>query len=297
MNFLAFCIAYTLIKMSFQAFTATRQSVTIQPIEYGGEKHLITIVDATIFMIILNNAQYSIVSGENLVPLFTSTGKPFTDSMLSDIDNVELPPAKVALFFKPRSVINVTTSDPIGTKRFDDAYVVTMNVFPFKGTTIKLFRVTVAVVHNTTPSTSPGFKVGLEQPAYLFRYEYLIVADEIISRTLNIGVGNVVATENQFFGSGNKGGVMQHASTPLLESLAKAIRLIQPNSKFGNYKRSIMFWTMCVSKNIKEIYSLAGIKHNREAKFTATLRQNQSRQNLAELGTILQEGKLLALRF
>lgn len=276
--------------MTFAAYTGPGQIVHIESIEHNGNIYLFTVKNGKIYQI----DQYAIVFGDKRIPLFTDTGKPIRS--VDDLVTSEEP-----LFFKPLSVIKVTTSDPIGTKRFDDAYRISMTELKIEDLTIKLLEVLVAVVHNSVPSTSPGFKVGIEQKAYLFKYSYLIRhsdSHDIISRTLNIGIGNVLATENQFFSTKHKNGMMlPKKSTPLLDDLARVIRMIQPGSRFGNYELSVMFWTKCVSNNIKEIYSLANIRYDPNAKFTATLRDGNAKQNLAELNLILMNVPLMTLKF
>lgn len=272
--------------MPYTAYTGPGQSVVIEIVN----EIYFTVKNGKIFEI----DQFAIVSGDRRIPLFTEFGKPIKS--IDDLVKFEEP-----LFFKPSSVTKVTTSDPVGTKRFDDAYRISMTTHKIGNLEIKVLEVIVAVVHDSVPNTSPGFKANVEEKAYLFKYTYLIVGENsytIMSRTLNIGIGNVLATENQFYRTTHKNGMMlPKKSTPLSDDLARVIRMIQPNSKYGNYELSIMFWTKCVSKNIKEIYSLANIRYDANAKFTATLRQEQSRENLKSLGEILQLNALLSLKF
>ncbi len=275
----------------YTAYTSTGAQVTL----VVSDDRIIAIAQ-TPYLVTLTDTGYEI-RANTPVPLYTIEGNALV--RLTN-KNFNLKESTSPLFFESPEVLQVKTTDPPGTKRFDDAYRMSSKTYELEDTvnsfarklTVTICSIIVAVVRPGQlsvgkPDNKFGFKVGVVQSAYLFKYSYIIINGTAAVKKMNIGIGNVVATVNE---------ISKDRISPLTRSLAEFIKMIQPNSKFTKPDISLMFWTICVSRNVEELYRENGIESSGK-KHTAPLRDLNACNNLMRLEEILRTTNLTALKF
>jgi hypothetical protein len=280
--------AFTVRGQKITVVTIKVENRTIYALEDSDMLYEIIIVDGNMF-----------VANKVPVPLFAGQGIPSTPENL-----VTLPIAESNLSYNPTKEELVKTSDPVGTNRFDDAYSVITKKYNISGVIITVMTVIVAVVHHSVAAI--GFKAGLEQKAFLFKYTYFFIQNEsetiYLDKSFRIGIGKAVATKNEFFkvktATVNGRSLQVPAQpTPLLTELAGVISMIQPNSRYAVPEKAVMFWAKCVSLNTCETYKRNNISCENK-KFTAPMRQDEPKKNLIELEVYLRSNpNLKALKF
>ncbi len=269
--------------ITYIAYTRFGQGVRIGEFVINGKTYYI-VINGRPFLAKLKDGSLYV---DNKIALYTSAKKLLTPENFGELSEF-----RGSLLYTPTETEKIVTSDPIGTKRFDDGQSVKEYTVDLDGLIVRVLIVTAAVID---PSISDiGFKAGLEQPAIFLRYSYFFIGDNTI-KVLNIGMGKAIAVRNEFFEcsiayKGKKRTNTQTGpATPHQVTLANAIRRIQPSSKYACPEKAIMFWSICVSRNIAEIYRSIGVELLKGTKFTAPMRDSKSKSNLAELVATLND--------
>lgn len=260
---------------AYTAYTGFGQKVSIYKLIINDETYHI-VINGRPFLAKLKDGSLYV---DDKIALYTSAKKLLTPENFGELSEY-----KGSLLYTPTETEKIVTVDPKGTYRFDDGQSVKKFTFDLEGLIVEMLVVTAAIID---PSVSNiGFKAGLEQPAIFLRYSYFFIGDNTI-KVLNIGMGKAIAVRNEFFKTINNS--FAGVATPHQISLANAIRRIQPNSKYACPEKAIMFWAICVSRNIAEIYKSIGIELPIRTKFTAPMRDSKSKSNLTELVATLND--------
>lgn len=279
----------------YLAFTVSGVQVLLVIRIHPGDTTVVALKNDTPFLVVPTSSGYEIQTPN--VPLYVKKDNRLVRLTDETLGLVEIP--SMPLFFEQPGVLNAFTADPDGTKKFDDAYLLTGKTVYLDHPNGKIkvcFRsIFVAVVRDpssencNSPSRNYGFVAGKIQSAYLFKYSYIFIDDVPVVKKLNIGIGDVRVVRNE---------ILKDGSSPLTVELAKLIKQIQPNSKYAKPDLSIMFWMICVSRNVGELYRENGIEHkNSKKKHTAPLRDIEANDNLVRLETLLRTLLLQALLF